>query len=179
MYRHETFYDPACVKRRTIYVIMVVNCPIVWQSKLQSETTLSTNEDEIITLSNSCCKLFPIVNGVNVMGIAIDLFVGNTTIQVLTHKDNAGSLFLAKTLTPQSCTTIPRLFGFNRKLWSMGSRFIQLTNSGIYSLKDHLNQGLKISKRTWWDGDSLLHQCLRESGNGQFGKLYVLFNFSY
>ncbi len=50
-----------CMKSRTGYVIMVANCPIMWQS-LQSETALSTTEAEIVALAHSCCNLFPIMN---------------------------------------------------------------------------------------------------------------------
>ncbi len=44
--------DPVCVESRTGYVNMVSNCPIMWQSKLQSETTISTMEAEIISLGH-------------------------------------------------------------------------------------------------------------------------------
>ncbi len=73
--------DPVCVKSRTGYVIMVDSCPIMWQSKLQSEPTLTTMEAEIIVLAHSCCELFSIMDGVSIMGKAIGLPVGNT-IQV-------------------------------------------------------------------------------------------------
>ncbi len=71
---------------------------------------------------------------------------------------------------------IQRLFGFERRLWSMGLcslRFVTLSNLGIYSPKDYLNQGVNISERSWWDGNSLLHRHLRESVDGHFG--YPLF----
>ena len=79
---------------------MAANCPIMWQSKLQSETALSTMDAEIIALAHCCCKLFPIMDGVSIMGKAIGLPVGNTTIQVSIHEDNAGALDLAKFLLP-------------------------------------------------------------------------------
>ncbi len=68
---------------------MVANCPIMWQSKLQYENTLSTMEVKITVLAHSCCKLFPIMDRVGIMGKAIGLLIGNTTMQVLIHKDNA------------------------------------------------------------------------------------------
>ncbi len=37
MYGHEVMDDPVCVKSRTGCMIMVANCPIMWQSKLQTE----------------------------------------------------------------------------------------------------------------------------------------------
>ncbi len=90
-----------CVKSRTGYEIVVANCPIMWQSKLQSETTLTTIEAEIVVLAHGCCKPSPIMDGVSIMGKAIGLPVGNTTIQVLIHEDNAGALVLAESLPPQ------------------------------------------------------------------------------
>lgn len=101
MYGHEAMDDPVCVKSRTGFVIMVANCPIMWQSKLQTETTLSTMEAEIVALAHSCRELFPIMDGVSIMGKAIGLPVGNTTIQVSIHEDNAGALVLAETSPPQ------------------------------------------------------------------------------
>ncbi len=101
MYGHEAMDDPVCVKSRTGYVIMVANCPIMWQSKLQSETALSTMEAEIVALDHSCLKLLPIMDGVCIMGKAIGLPVGNTTIQALIQEGNAGDLVLAKNLPPQ------------------------------------------------------------------------------
>ncbi len=73
----------------------------MWQSKLQSETALSTMKAEIIALAYSCHKLFLIMDGVSIMGKAIGLPVGDTTIQVLIHGDDAGALVLAETLPSQ------------------------------------------------------------------------------
>jgi hypothetical protein len=44
VYGHEEHTDPACAKSRTGLIITFVNCPVLWQSKLQTETTLSTME---------------------------------------------------------------------------------------------------------------------------------------
>ncbi len=62
---------------------------------------VSTVEVEIVALAHSCHELFPIMDGVSIMGKPIGLPVGNTTIQVLNHKDNAGAFVLAKTLSPK------------------------------------------------------------------------------
>ncbi len=53
------------------------------------------------------------------------------------------------------------------------SRFLPLSNSGTYSPKDYINQGLNISEKSCWDGNSLLHQCLRGSVDGHFGYCLV------
>ncbi len=59
---------------------MVANCPIMWQSKLQFETALSTMAAENIVLAHRCHELIPIMDGVSIMGKAIGLPVGNTFI---------------------------------------------------------------------------------------------------
>ena len=45
--------DPSTAKSRTGYVILYANCPIVWASKLQTETALSTTESEYMSLSSA------------------------------------------------------------------------------------------------------------------------------
>ncbi len=42
MYGYENSSNPSCIKSRTGFVITVANCPVLWQSKLQTETELST-----------------------------------------------------------------------------------------------------------------------------------------
>ncbi len=58
-------------------------------------------EAEIVALAHSCRELFPIMDGVSIMGKAIGLPVGDTTTQVLIDEDNAGALILAETLLLQ------------------------------------------------------------------------------
>ncbi len=62
-----------CVTSRTGYVIVVANSHIIWQCKLQSVTTLFTMDANIVALAHSWHKLFPIMDGVSIMGIAITL----------------------------------------------------------------------------------------------------------
>ena len=44
IYGYELPTDPACVNRRTVFVITFDDCPVYWASKLQTETELSTME---------------------------------------------------------------------------------------------------------------------------------------
>ena len=101
LYGYERNDDPACAKSRTGYVILVCSCPVLWQSKLQTETALSTMEAEIIALAHSCRELFPIMDTVECLGEAIGLPVGKTKLNVSIHEDNSGALILAETLPPQ------------------------------------------------------------------------------
>lgn len=62
MYGHEKPTDPACIKIQTGYVIRFAGCPVLWQSKLQTETALSTMEAKIVALAHSCKEMFPIID---------------------------------------------------------------------------------------------------------------------
>jgi len=101
MYGYENSSDPSCVKSRTGFVITVANCPVLWQSKLQTETALSTMEAEIIALAHSCQELFPIMNMVSLLGAKIGLPVSRAVMNVSIHEDNPGALVLAEILPPQ------------------------------------------------------------------------------
>jgi hypothetical protein len=101
MYGHENHTDPACAKSCTGFIITFADCPVCSQSKLQTETALSTMEAEIIALSACCRELFPIIDMVRSMAKATNLPVGDTTMNVSIHEDNPGALVLAQTLPPQ------------------------------------------------------------------------------
>jgi hypothetical protein len=68
MYGHENPTDPSCVKSQTGFVTTVANCPVLWQSKLQTETALWTMEAKIVALAHSCRELFPIMDVVSMLG---------------------------------------------------------------------------------------------------------------
>jgi len=98
MYGHEDSSDPSCVKSRTGFVITVANCSVLWQSKLQTETalsTLSTMEAEVIALAHCCRELFPIMDMVSLLGTKVGLPVSGATMNVSNHEDNDGALVLA------------------------------------------------------------------------------------
>jgi hypothetical protein len=101
MYWYERHDDPSCVKSRTGYVINVANCPVMWQSKLQTKTALSTMEAEIVAISHCARELIPIMQMVEFLGTAVGLSVDCTSIHVYIHEDNTGALILADTLPPQ------------------------------------------------------------------------------
>lgn len=102
LYGYEKDNDPVCVKSRTGYVINVADCPVLWQSKLQTETALSTMEAEIVALAHSCRELFPVMDLVLELGDAIGVPCRDYTwMHVSIHEDNAGALVLAETLPPQ------------------------------------------------------------------------------
>jgi hypothetical protein len=101
MYGHEKPTDPACAKSRSGFVIVFAGVPVMWQSKLQTETALSTMEAEIISLAACMRELIPIMDLVKELAGAVGIPVGNVNMRVSIHEDNSGALVLAETLPPQ------------------------------------------------------------------------------
>ncbi len=101
MYGHGEHTDPACAKSWTGFIITFADCPVFWQSKLQTEMALSTMEAEIIALAACCRELFLIMDMVSSVTKSVKLPIGKTTMNVSMYEDNSGALVLAKTLPPQ------------------------------------------------------------------------------
>ncbi len=100
MYGHEGHTDPACAKSWTGFIITFADCPVLWQSKLQTEMALSAMEAKIIALAACCRELFPIMDMVGSETNSVKLPIGKTTMNVSIYEDNSGALVLAKNLPP-------------------------------------------------------------------------------
>ena len=103
MYGHEKSTDPACAKSRSGFVIVFAGVPVMWQSKLQTETALSTMEAEIIALAACMRELIPIMDMVQSLAVAVGIPAGDVNMKVSVHEDNLGAVVLAKTF-PQKFT---------------------------------------------------------------------------
>jgi hypothetical protein len=92
--------DPTSTRSRTGYVICIAKCPVLWFSKLQTETALSTMHAECIALSTVMCDLIPFNKRISEevcrhMGLSDEkmaVIKANTVV----HKDNSAALTLAK-----------------------------------------------------------------------------------
>jgi hypothetical protein len=60
LWNQEDDQDPVSTRSRTGYFLTFGGCPLLWGSKLQTETALSTMEAEYIALSQSMRELIPI-----------------------------------------------------------------------------------------------------------------------
>ena len=145
MYGHKNASDPVCAKSQTGFVINVANCPILWVSKLQTETALSIMEAEINALAHSCKELFPIIDFVSKLGTV----VGNPTedlasIHVSIHEENAGVLVLAETIplqfTPRSKWYALKTIWFHEEIHQRGIKLLKIDI--IEQLGDMFTKGL-------------------------------------
>ena len=102
LYGHEKVTDPACAKSHMEFLLTVSDCPVVWVSKLQTETALLTMEAEIIALANCCWELLPVMDISAEIGKVVGMETNElVSMHVSIHKDNAGALVLAETIPPQ------------------------------------------------------------------------------
>jgi len=141
MYGHEEHTDPACAKSQIGFIIIFADCPVFWQSKLQTETALSTMEAKIIARSACCRELFPIMDMVSSVAKSVQLPIGKTTMNVSIHEDNSGSLVLAKTLPPQF-TPRSKYYAI-KTIWFRFKRNVQLHKiDTVKQLGDIFTKGL-------------------------------------
>ena len=88
--------DPVSSKSRTGFVVFVGNCPVIWQSKLQVETALSTTEAEVVALSQSMRELLwlrrLIVDIASTLGTTVQKDI---EIKSKVFEDNNGAIALA------------------------------------------------------------------------------------
>ena len=102
LYIHEDSLDPVFVRSITGFLITVANCPVIWSSKLQTETALSTMEAEVVAMASCCRELFPVIDLTCELGMAAGIPPNDTAqMHVTPHEDNIGALTLAETLPPQ------------------------------------------------------------------------------
>jgi hypothetical protein len=101
MYGHEKPTDPACAKSCSEFVIVFAGVPVLWQSKLQTQTALSTMEAKVIALGACMRELIPIMDMVQLLAVAVGIPAGDMNMRVSVHEDNSGALVLAETLPPQ------------------------------------------------------------------------------
>ena len=98
----EDRHDPHCVKSSTGFVIFVGSCPVIWNSKLQTEISVSTMESEYIALSTASRHLLPLHNLVEEIGEHCDIHSAfPSTVHSTIWEDNAGALALGNMELPR------------------------------------------------------------------------------
>ena len=75
LYGYGDISDQTCRQSRTGFIITVANCPVLWlwQSKLQTETALSTMEADTVAFMACCRELLPILDIVAQIGKAVGM----------------------------------------------------------------------------------------------------------
>ena len=96
-YSRTAEHDTSTAKSRTGYIISIFGCPIIWQSKLQTQIALSTTEAEYIALSQSLRDTIPIMNlfkELQAQGFQKDYITPK--VHCKAFEDNMGALELSR-----------------------------------------------------------------------------------
>jgi hypothetical protein len=112
MHGYEDPDDPTSTRSRTGYVICIAKCPVLWFSKLQTETALSTMHAEYIALSTAMRDLIPFKRIAEEMCSHMGLSDEKLAViktKTVVHEDNSGALTLAK-LEPGRNTPTSKFF---------------------------------------------------------------------
>ncbi len=89
--------DPSTSKCHSGWVVFYVDCPIIWASKLQSQTALSTTEAEYIAMSMALRDVIPIMDLIQEMKYRhIPVNCSKPYVYCKVFEDNAGALELAR-----------------------------------------------------------------------------------
>ncbi len=144
MYGHEKPIDPACAKSRSGFVIVFAGVPVLWQSKLQTQTALSTMVAKVIALGACMKELILIMDMVQSLAVAVGIPAGDVNVRVSVHEDNLGALVLAETLppqfTPRSKYCATKTIWFHEEINRRGIKLLKIETSE--QLGDMFSKGL-------------------------------------
>jgi hypothetical protein len=94
--REEATDDPDTARSRTGFAIFYAGCPVTWQSKLQTEISLSTTESEFVSLSTALRTALPLIGLAKEMSsLGFDISVTVPTVHCKAFDDNMGAIEIA------------------------------------------------------------------------------------
>ena len=94
LYSCEDHQDPISVRSRTGFTLSLFGCPLLWQSKLQGETCLSTVAAEYVAFSMCMRELLPMRELVKEIASVMDLEMAKSEIRSTVFDDSTGCLSL-------------------------------------------------------------------------------------
>ena len=88
--------DADTMYSRTGFVIKHANCPVYWQSKLQTKISLSTAEAEYIALSSALRETIPLNNLITELQTVMPVKASHPHFVVRFHEDNQSCIAIAE-----------------------------------------------------------------------------------
>ena len=164
--------DPIVSKSRTGFIITLAGCPLLWVSKLQTETSVSTMMAEYVALSSAMRELLPLKRLVKAVAKVV---TGDDKVQVVTKsdvfEDNNGALTVATMprITPQSKFFAVKLHFFREHVKTASNPNGEVEIQKIETTKqlaDIMTKGLTIDKFTPLR-DALMGWDLDETGTSK------------
>lgn len=142
--------DSVRVKSRTGYVLLLAGCPLLWVSKLQTETATSTLEAEFIALSTAMRDLIPARQILSALGKSLRINVPEgANLKSTVFEDNNGALTLATIpkMTPRTKHIGVKYFWFRDKCGpNTGITIVKVDTKD--QLADTFTKGLTLDQFT-------------------------------
>jgi hypothetical protein len=80
---------------KTSYVIKYADCPVYWQSKLQTEIALSTAEAKYMALSQALMETLPSSNLMKEINVIFPLYLPSPKFIIKVREDNQSCIAMA------------------------------------------------------------------------------------
>ena len=141
--------DPVCSCSRTGYVITLAGCPLLWVSKLQTTTALSTMEAEYQALSASCRDLSPLRHIIQEASTALHIGKGSAVRSFSkVYEDNSACLSQATMpkMTPRTKHIAVAYHWFREYVLSGVLQIVKVDTAA--NLADIFTKGLVADKFT-------------------------------
>ena len=95
LHGHDPQDMPTSARSRTGYIMFFGGCLLLWKSKLQTETALSTFHAEYVVLAAAMCQLIVVQRVLQDLVACLSLKPKQPKIHATVHKDNASAHALA------------------------------------------------------------------------------------
>ena len=135
--------DPICTRSRTGFIITIGGIPLVWKSKLQTETALSTMESEYIALSMSMRDLVSIKELMYEVGTMLGVETSKLTLSRVFEDNDACRKLAFSTMpkmTPRSKHIAVKYHWFREKLDELNIEILRVDTKE--QLADIFTKGL-------------------------------------
>ena len=135
--------DPICTSSWTGFIITIGGVPLVWKSKLQTKTALSSMESEYIALSTSMGDLFSLKELIVKVGTMLGLDISKLTLsRVFKNNDACCKLALSTMpkMTPRSTHIAVKYHWFREKLEEINIEILRVDTKE--QLADIFTKGL-------------------------------------
>ena len=129
MWNSEDPCDPIRTRSQTGFIITIGGIPLVWKSKLQTKTALSTMESKYIALSTSMRDLVSLKELMGKVGTMLGLETSNLTLSRVFEDNNACRKLALSTLpkmTPIFKHITVKYHWFKEKLEDLNSEILRV-----------------------------------------------------
>lgn len=146
LHPHQAPADPDTARSRSGFVIFYARCPLLWQSKLQTEFALSTTKAELISMSQALRAALPIMEILKELRRAgFPLLPDLPSVKCKLFEDNNGAIELATTTKIRPCMRYINVKWFHFRHYYERKELDILPCDTNDMVADYLTKGLPVA----------------------------------